>query len=130
MKQPDLEAWGVFAKVAAAGSFAKAAEELSISNSTVSKLISRLERRLGERLFHRTTRRLSLTEAGRVLATRAQRILAEAEEAESEAQSRGRMPRGRIRLAAPMSFGMHQLSPLLPDFLRAFPEISLDLQLD
>jgi DNA-binding transcriptional LysR family regulator len=130
MKQPDLEAWGVFAKVASAGSFAKAAEELSLSNATVSKLISRLEKRLGERLFHRTTRRLSLTETGRVLATRASRILAEAEEAEAEAQSQARAPRGRIRLAAPMSFGLHQISPRLPEFLRAYPEVSVDLHLD
>lgn len=130
MRQPDLEAWGVFAKVAATRSFAKAAEELSLSNATVSKLISRLERRLGERLFHRTTRRLSLTETGRVLATRASRILAEAEEAEAEAQSQTRATRGRIRLAAPMSFGLHQIAPRLPEFLLAYPEVSVDLRLD
>src|SRR5579863_9892698 len=130
MKQPDLEAWGVFAKVASAGSFVKAAADLSLSNATVSKLISRLEKRLGERLFHRTTRRLSLTETGRVLATRASRILAEAEEAEAEAQSQARAPRGRIRLAAPMSFGLHQISPRLSEFLRAYPEVSVDLHLD
>jgi DNA-binding transcriptional LysR family regulator len=130
MKQPDLEAWGVFAKVASAGSFAKAAAELSLSNATVSKLISRLEKRLGERLFHRTTRRLSLTETGRVLATRASRILAEAEEAEAEAQSQARAPRGRIRLAVPMSFGLHQISRRLPEFLRLYPDVSVDLHLD
>lgn len=127
---PDLEAWGVFAKVASAGSFARAAKELSLSNATVSKLIARLEARLGERLFHRTSRKLSLTETGRVLATRASRILAEAEEAEAEAQAQSVTPRGRIRLAAPMSFGLHQLTRVLPDFLKKYPDVSLDLQLD
>ncbi len=126
---PDLEGWAIFAKVVEAGSFARAAAELGLSKATVSKAISRLEERLGTRLMHRTARRLSLTAAGRAAAESAGRLLAEAEAAEAEAVSQSVEPHGVVRLAAPMSFGLRHLAPLLPELLELFPKLSVDLHL-
>ncbi|MBA9068287.1 DNA-binding transcriptional LysR family regulator [Methylobacterium sp. RAS18] len=119
----------VFAKVAETGSFAAAADACGISAAMVGKHIRQLEEHLGVRLLNRTTRRQSLTDAGRDFLERTRIVLAELEAAEALAADSRARPRGELRINAPFSFGVHSLSPLLPAYMAENPEMTVRLTL-
>ena len=116
----------IFERVAERGSFAGAAEDVSLSPSAVAKLITRLEHRLGVRLINRTTRRLALTAEGEIYLDRVREILGAIEAAKSEIASAGTSPRGHLRVHTFPVIAAHQLAPALPDFLARHPHITFD----
>jgi len=125
-----MSAMIAFVRVVEAGSFSEAARRLGSSKSSVSKHVTQLEDRLGAQLLHRTTRRLALTEAGRVFHERCARLVREIEEAELAVSQTHAEPRGRLRVNAPMSFGQLRLAPALAVFLARHPELQVELVLD
>lgn len=125
-----LSDFAVFVAVAETEGFSAAAKRLSVSKAMVSTAVARLEAHLGVRLFQRTTRRLSLTEAGAATLVHAQRALLAAQDAE-EAATRGlTSPRGVLRLNAPMSFGLLHVVPAIGEFMQKYPQVRVDLVLD
>ncbi|MBI4968374.1 MAG: LysR family transcriptional regulator [Rhodospirillales bacterium] len=126
----NLSGMAIFARVVEEKGFSAAASALGLSKSAISKQLAKLEDRLGVRLLNRTTRRLSLTDAGAAYYERAARILAEAAEADRAMSALVEAPRGLLRVNAPMSFGVRHLGPALPDFLAQHPEVSIDLALN
>ncbi|MFN3620119.1 LysR family transcriptional regulator [Sphingorhabdus sp.] len=129
MKLPDFEAWSIFACVVEHKSFTGAAQALGRSKATISKAVMRLENQVGAPLFHRTSRRLSLTESGNKLVEHARSILSEGQAAEEAARGEASEPVGLVRLAVPMSFGLKQVGPVIADFLCANRGISVDMHL-
>ena len=116
-----------FVRVVERQGFAAAATSLGLTPSAVSRLVSKLENRLGLRLLHRTTRRLTLTSEGEVYFARARSILADIDEIETEVRKLRGAPRGRLRINTSNAFGIRQLVPALPDFLQRYPEIEVEL---
>lgn len=116
-----------FVRAVELGGFSIAARELGLTPSAISKLVTRLEDRLGVRLLNRTTRRLALTPEGEAYFHRTQRILSDIEEAETEVSRFRAQPKGLLRVNVGTAFGMHQLTPALPDFLARYPEVHVDL---
>lgn len=119
-----------FVRAVETGSFSAAARLLALTPSALSKLVTRLEDRLGTRLLQRTTRQLHLTPEGEAFYNRIRPILAALDEAETEASAAGASPRGVLRLHCGSSFGMHQLAPAVPRFLERYSDVELDITIN
>ena len=116
-----------FVRAVETGGFSAAARDIGLTPSALSKLVTRLEDRLGARLLHRTTRRLQLTAEGEAFYARARPILKAMDEAEAEVAQASASPRGLLRLHCGSAFGMHQLAPAIPRFQELHPEVEMDI---
>ena len=119
----------MFSAVVDASSFVAAADSLGMSKAAVSRYVSELEQRLGVRLMHRTTRKLSLTPEGEVFLARCRDILASIESSEAEISTRSVTASGLLKVSVPVSFGIRHLAPLWSEFLSDHPQVTLDVQL-
>ena len=126
--QADLDHLRAFVAVATHLSFARAAKELDKDSSVITRRVHALERHLKARLFERTTRRMTLTEAGQSYLARVQAALDELELAESEIHARSAHPHGLLRVSLPLTYGRLWIAPLLPGFLRKYPDVQLDVR--
>lgn len=124
-----LRAYEIFMTVVNKGSFSKASDLLDTSPANVTRYINDLESYLGCRLLNRSSRKLSLTESGEALFERCKTILAEVAETEALVSSAAVQPRGRLRINAPLSFGILHLAPIWPEFSRRYPDLELDITL-
>jgi len=129
MGQLDLNAALVLLRVVRAGSFRSAATQLGMPKTSVSRKVAELEEYLGAQLLQRTTRTLSLTDAGAAFLERAEGAIEQVEAAEHAVSELQRAPRGRLRVTATVAFGQALLAPLLADFLHAYPEVQVTLHL-
>ncbi|MGN1285883.1 MAG: LysR family transcriptional regulator [Bradyrhizobium sp.] len=124
-----IDAMQAFVAVADLEGFAPAARKLGLSPSAITRLIAALEERLGARLLQRTTRQVTLTDAGSRYLERARRILADVEEAEDAVESERTRPEGRLVISAPFGFGRLHVSPVVSAYLKRYPDVEVDLRL-
>lgn len=125
----DLLDVGLFMRAAALANLSAAAREFGLSPAVASARIAGLERMLGARLLHRTTRRVSVTQEGEIFAAHARELLDAAEAARASVGQAREHPHGRLRVTMPSSLGRQHISPLIPAFLRAYPGVSVDLRM-
>ncbi len=126
----SMNAIPIFIAVVEEGSFAGAARRIGVTKSAISKRISQLETHLGVQLLHRSTRKLSLSEAGEQYLTHAIQSLAAAQDAEDAVAQLQGVPQGRLRINTPMSFGRLHVAPLIPEFLATYPGVGVDMVMD
>jgi LysR family transcriptional regulator for bpeEF and oprC len=124
----QLQGMRVFTRVAEMGSFARAADDLDMSRAMASSYVAQLEKHLGTRLLHRTTRKVTVSPEGAVYLERCKRILSEIQAADDEMRHARARPQGKLRVDVPVAFGRYLLMPALPTFTERYPEMALEVR--